>query len=260
MQCQDIIKVLEELSPVSYAEDWDNVGLLVGRQEKEVTSVLLTLDVTDEVIEQAVKEQASMIIAHHPLLFRPLKHVTTGDFVERRVFRLIQKDINCYAMHTNFDVMGMADAVADELHIKDREVLDVTYEDDISREGIGRIGQLPKVMTLAECAAYVKEQFCLPRVRIFGDADTEVERVAICPGSGKSFLPKVVESGIDVYITGDIDHHSGLDAVAQGVCIIDAGHYGLEQIFPFCMKEYLTRKLPELSILVAQESEPFQVI
>lgn len=260
MQSKDVITILEELSPVSYAEDWDNVGLLAGRRDKEVRSVLLALDATDEVIEQAVRQDVSMLVTHHPMLFHPVSRVTTEDFIGRRLYRLIQKDICYYAMHTNFDVMGMADAAADELCLKDRQVLDITYEDEIAKEGIGRFGRLPGIMTLAECAAYVKERFDLKSVRIFGDADTELEWAAVCPGSGKSYIKKAVKMGADVYITGDIDHHSGLDAVAQGMCIIDAGHFGLEHIFVPYMKEYLERKLPALTVYAAEQQAPFEVI
>lgn len=260
MQSKDVITILEELSPVSYAEDWDNVGLLAGRRDKEVRSVLLALDATDEVIEQAVRQDVSMLVTHHPMLFHPVSRVTTEDFIGRRLYRLIQKDICYYAMHTNFDVMGMADAAADELCLKDRQVLDITYEDEIAKEGIGRFGRLPGIMTLAECAAYVKERFDLKSVRIFGDADTELEWAAVCPGSGKSYIKKAVKMGADVYITGDIDHHSGLDAVEQSMCIIDAGHFGLEHIFVPYMKEYLERKLPALTVYAAEQQAPFEVI
>lgn len=260
MRCKEIIAVLEELSAVSYAENWDNVGLLAGRREKEIDAVMLALDATDEVVEQAVRQGASMLITHHPLVLKPLHKVTTEDFIGRRIFRLIQKDICYYAMHTNFDVMGMADAAADELSLKGRQVLDITYEDEIGKEGIGRFGMLPRIMTLRECAEYVKRRFDLASVQVFGEPDTELEKAAVCPGSGKSLIQKAVGMGADVYITGDIDHHSGLDALAQGMCVIDAGHFGLEHIFKAYMKEYLGRKLPKLKVYEAAEEAPFWVL
>ena len=260
MRCKDIISVLEELCAVSYAESWDNVGLLAGRKDKEIDSVMLALDATDEVIEQALKKGASMLITHHPLVFQPLSKVTTEDFIGRRMFRLIQKDICYYAMHTNFDVMGMADAAADELLLKERQVLDITYEDEIAKEGVGRFGRLPRIMTLRECAEYVKKRFDLDSVQVFGEPDTELEKAAVCPGSGKSYIRNAVQMGADVYITGDIDHHNGLDALAQGMCVIDAGHFGLEHIFKAYMKEYLGRKLPEITVYEAAEKSPFWVI
>ena len=147
---------LEELSPAHFAEDWDNVGLLVGRPEKEVKSVYITLDATDEAIEEAVKLGADMVISHHPMIFKGIKQVRGDNFIGRRIIRLAQNDMCYFAMHTNFDIMGMADAAADELKLRNREVLETTYEDEISTEGFGRFGKLPRIMTLRECAAFVK--------------------------------------------------------------------------------------------------------
>lgn len=118
------MKLLEELSPKQYAEDWDNVGLLVGRDDKEVEHIMLALDATDEVIEQAIREKVDMLITHHPLIFKPMKSVTTGDFIGRRVYHLIANDISYYAMHTNFDVKGMAEAAANKIGLLNTKVLD----------------------------------------------------------------------------------------------------------------------------------------
>lgn len=140
-----------------------------------------------------------------------------------------------YAMHTNFDVMGMADAAADTLALKDRQVLYVTFEDEIAKEGIGRFGRLPEEMTLADCAEYVKKTFQLPAVRVYGELSDVISVAAVSPGSGKSTAQSAVNAGVDVLISGDIDHHLGIDLVAQGVSVIDAGHYGLEKyLCPIC--------------------------
>lgn len=260
MICKEVIDKLEELSPLSYAEDWDNPGLIVGRADKDITSVMIAVDATDEVIEEAVSKQVSLLLTHHPLLFRPLKQINAADFIGRRLYRLIQQDICCYAMHTNFDVMGMADAAADDIGLLERQVLDLTYEDEIAKEGIGRIGKLPESMTLEQCAVFVKRAFCLEQVRVFGKLDTIVERAAISPGSGKSVIKKAAAQQAEVLITGDIDHHDGLDAMAQGVCVIDAGHFGLEKIFVPYMEEYFRREIPGPVIWRAQEKAPFVIL
>lgn len=260
MKCEKIIEKLEELSPLSFASSWDNVGLLVGRTDKEVRKILVTVDVTDDVIEQAVCLEADMILAHHPLIFGGMKKVTTSDFIGRRVIKLIEHDICCYAAHTNFDVMGMADAAADELSLKDREVLEITFEDEIAKEGFGRVGKLPKSMTVFECAQYVKRQFGIECVKVFGDLDKVVETAAISPGSGKSMIHAALDAKTDVMITGDIDHHDGLDAVAQGMVVIDAGHFELEKIFIPFMEEYLRRKVQGIEIARARQTCPFQII
>lgn len=260
MKCTDIMKHLEILAPAHYAESWDNVGLLAGRRSKEVGKVYLAVDATDEVVEEAIDAGADMLITHHPLLFSPLKSVTEEDFIGRRIVRLLQADISYYAMHTNFDVMGMADAAADEMLLKNRQVLEVTYEDEISKEGIGRFGRLPQAMSLAECARLVKETFALEAVRVYGDLQEQVEIAAISPGSAKSVIPHALNAGVDVLISGDIDHHMGIDAVARGLFVIDAGHYGLEKLFVPYMKDYFARNLPEIAVVMAEEKSPFMVI
>lgn len=260
MKCDEIIKSLEQLSPPSFAEGWDNVGLLAGRRDKEVSRLYIALDATDEVVEEAVRVGADMLLTHHPLIFSPMKRITEDDFIGRRVLKLLQNDISYYAMHTNFDVMGMADAAADELRLKDREVLFITYEDEIAKEGIGRYGRLVQVMTLEECALFVKEVFHLEHVRIYGEPDTPIEWAAVSPGSGKSMIKPAVAAGAEVLITGDIEHHEGLDALAQGLTIIDAGHYGLEKIFIPYMKEYIKRELPQLSVFAAKDKNPFRIL
>lgn len=260
MKCSGIMNALEELSPVSYAEDWDNVGLIVGRKDKDVRKVYIAVDPTDEVIESALQVQADMLITHHPLIFRAIKKVNSDDFITRRVLRLARHDVSYYAMHTNFDIMGMADEAADRIGLKKRSVLSVTYEDDIAKEGFGRAGRLPAVMTLKECAEYVKKCFGIKHVKVYGDLGTELETAAICPGSGKNMIRDAVKAGADVYITGDIEHHEGLDCVAQGLMVIDAGHYGIEKIFIEYLKDYLKRNFPDIAVYTHRDVEPFVII
>lgn len=260
MQCRELMEKLEALSPVSYAESWDNVGLLAGRYEKEIHKVMIALDATDEVVEEALQKGADLLLTHHPLIFSARKKINNGDFIGRRLVTLLKHDMCYYAMHTNFDVMGMADAAADKIALKDREVLDVTYEKDGLKEGIGRIGMLQEPLTLKTCAKEVKRLFELESVKCFGDAERLIKRAAICPGSGKSVVERAVLMGADVLITGDIDHHTGIDAAAMGLSVIDAGHYGLEKIFVPYMEAFLRKECLTLEIMRAAEKNPFWVL
>ena len=257
MRCSEIIDRLEQYSPHTFAESWDNVGLLAGRREKEVSSVMLTLDATKEVIEEAIRLEADMIISHHPMIFSPIKQVTDDDFVGERIVKLLRYDISYYAMHTNFDVMGMADAAADDLQLSDRHVLLVTFEEDGATEGIGRTGTLPQTMKLSECASFVKSVFRIPDVRVYGKLDREITTVAVCPGSGGGVTKQAIDLQCDVLITGDINYHTGIDAVAQGLCIIDAGHYGIEKLFIPYMRDFIKREIPSIKIYTAEIKEPF---
>ncbi len=257
MLCRDIMSVIETTYPKHAALDWDNVGLLVGRTEKEVHKIYVALDATDEVIDAAIEHGADMLITHHPMLFSPLKQITDEYFIGRRVVKLLQHDISYYAMHTNYDVLGMAELSGDILGLKDTEVFEVT---DVEHEiGIGRVGFLPKEITLRECCELVKEKFQLDGVKVFGDMDKVIKRVAISPGSGKHMTGLAIEKSADVLITAEIDHHEGIDSVAQGTAIIDAGHYGLEHIFVDDIKGFLQKKLPGMHVFVAPNVHPFQL-
>jgi len=248
MRCSEIIKVLEELAPESLACDWDNPGLLAGRSDKEVKTIFLAVDATDSVLDQAESVGADLLITHHPLIFKALKKVNDQDFISRRVLRMIRKDISYYAMHTNFDAAPgcMADLAGEMLGLTDTRVLEtmgVTKEG--APYGIGICGCFEKEMTVHEAAEHVKHTFGIPHVSVFAEEenDRRIQRAAVCPGSGGSTLKEALKSGADVYITGDISHHEGIDAVAEGMAVIDAGHYGIEHIFVDFMKNYLTEKL-----------------
>lgn len=260
MICKDIMSAIEETYPRSAALDFDNVGLQAGRTTKEVSKILLALDATSSVIELAEKSQADMLITHHPLIFSPLKSITDQDFIGRRILRLIQDDIAYYAMHTNYDVLGMTKLSERVLQLKETEVLDVTGEFDGISEGIGRVGMLETSMTLGAFSEYVKDKLQLDNVKVFGSLERKVKKVAISPGSGKSEIVPALKHQVDVLVTGDIGHHEGLDAVEQGLSIIDAGHYGTEYMFVEDMKTYLSLRYPEIQIITEPVSHPFQII
>lgn len=250
MKCREIIEVLEELAPRRFACDWDNPGLLAGRMEKEVKTVLLTVDADDAAVEAAIENGADMIVSHHPLIFKPIKRVTDEDFIGRRLVRMLQADLSYFAMHTNFDSAPgcMADAVAARLGIGDGQPLEEMGEENGVPFGIGKVGSLKEPVTGMELAERIKEEFGLPFVSVYGAelfGDRTVTRAATCPGSGGSTIKAAVGKGAEVLVTGDIGHHEGIDANAQGLMIIDAGHYGLEHIFMEYMEHYLRERLGE---------------
>lgn len=260
MLCREVTKIIEARYPKQYALEWDNVGLLVGRTDKEVKKIYIALDATDEVIEEAVLWGADLLLTHHPLIFKGMKRITDQDFIGKRVLKMIQNDLAYYAMHTNYDVKGMAQLAGDYLAMEDQEVLEVTSQEEECLEGIGRVGNLKSEMTLKECCQFVKVVLGLPNVKVFGNLDALVKRAAISPGSGKSVISCALKKGADVLITGDIDHHAGIDAVAQGMMIIDAGHYGTEYIYMEDMRKFCERKFPQIEIKTAEVRLPFQIL
>ena len=260
MKCSEICAMIEQEYGTEYACDWDNVGLLAGRRDKEVKKILLALDATDEVVEQAAEGVYDMLITHHPMIFSGIKKINNHSFTGRKILTLIQKGIVYYAMHTNYDVLGMADLSADYTKMHDTTVLSVTEEREGEVQGFGRVGKLPREMTLREYAQLVKESLKLNDVKVYGNLDSMVKCAAVCTGSGKSMIKDVIKAGADVYVTGDIDHHTGIDTVAQGLALIDAGHYGTEYIFMDAMKKELTQAFPELKISCAEVKSPYTIL
>ena len=257
MKCREIQKILETQSPLSYALSWDNVGLLAGSEKKEIQKIYIALDAVDSVIDAALSAQADLLLTHHPLIFKGIRQITAEDFIGRRLIRLIQNDVCYYAMHTNFDVKGMADLSAAMLGLEDTEPLDVTVVENGGKEGIGRVGSLMEPMSAGHCARFVKAAFSIDKVRVYGDLERVIKRVAVCPGSGKGEIQNALLKGAQVLITGDIGHHDGIDAAAMGLCIIDAGHYGIEHIFIRYMKEYLESCCSGVEILTHETFVPF---
>ena len=155
MRCSEIISVLERLAPPSCACDWDNVGLLVGRRDREVRKIRIALDADDAVVRQVVEEGADMLLTHHPMIFKPLKKINDDDFISRRVLALAASDISYYAMHTNFDGAPgcMADLAADRLGLANRQVLEPMGELEGKPYGIGMVGELVAPMTAGPGAA-----------------------------------------------------------------------------------------------------------
>ncbi len=265
MQCRELLEKLEELAPVDYACEWDNPGFLAGRGEKEIRRVLVALDATDEVVEQAVEWKADLLLTHHPLIFKALKKVNDEDFVSRRILKLIQADICYVAMHTNFDIAPgcMADLAADRIGLEVQGPLEITGEKDGAPIGIGKVGQLHPAVTVEDLARLVKERFGLEFVTVYGLEQVKgpVSRVAVSPGAGGSMLGLGIAWGAQVMVTGDIGHHGGIDAAAQGMAVIDAGHYGLEHIFMPFMKDYLEKVLgPGAVVMAEREMGPVHVI
>ena len=204
MKANELISYLEAHYPAKAAGEWDNVGLLVGDDEKEISHVFLALDLTEAVLAEAIEAGADMIVTHHPMIFSGIKKINNHTFVGRKILTLIREDIPYYAMHTNYDVLGMADLSAGYLKLGQTRVLSVTGEGESGEQGFGRVGSLPRRMTLRECAEFVKQAYRLGDVKVYGDLDTEVETAAVCTGSGKSMIDEAISAGAQVYVTGDI--------------------------------------------------------
>jgi dinuclear metal center YbgI/SA1388 family protein len=252
---------LEQLSPVAYACDWDNVGLLVGHEEQQVNRVLVALDASVGAVDMAVNEGVDLLVTHHPMLFQSIKRVTSQDAVGAKILALVEAHIGYYAMHTNFDIMGsMAELAADRLDLLETQPLEVTAESARGAEGIGRVGIRRQDATLGELAQQVKQAFALERVMVYGDVERSIHKIALSPGAGKSMIKEALANHCDVLISGDLGHHEGMDAVEAGLCIIDATHYGLEYIFVDFVAQYLRTQCSGVEVIAYHEPSPCQFI
>lgn len=256
MKCKELIELLEKEFPPEYAVPGDRTGFQVGDREKEISHVFVAVDASDENIDAAILAGAQMLLTHHPMLYAPLQTVTTDSFNGRRVIKMIENGLCYMATHTNYDTRRMADLAAERLDLQECRVL----EEVAGGFGIGKVGKLPQEMTLRECALYVKEKFDLPSVRFFGDGEMKVRMTAICPGSGRSAIGCCHEKGAEVYITGDVDHHTGIDQWDDSLPIIDAGHYGIEHIYMEDMCRFLEAHCPELKVSKAKIKHPFETV
>ncbi|MDO4942528.1 MAG: Nif3-like dinuclear metal center hexameric protein [Lachnospiraceae bacterium] len=255
-----LMDLLEKFAPKEYACSWDNVGLLVGHTDQEIKKVLVALDATSEIVDRAVQEGADMIITHHPMIFSSMKQVNDDGFIGAKILKLIENHISVFAMHTNFDVIGMAALAGECLDFpKDAKPLEITVDLDGKLEGIGRIAKLQKEIKLGEYVQFVKDKLSLEHVLLFGDEDTVIRTVAVSPGSGRSMTELAVQKGADVIITGDIGHHEGLDALDMGLSVIEAGHYGTEYIFIDYVADFL-KKETELEVIPVKTGSPYKVL
>lgn len=230
MKLNRIIEAMEEYAPPALAEPWDNVGLLVGHDDAEVSTILVALDINEAVLDEAINCGAQLIITHHPFIFKGMTAINNRDYKGRIILRAIENGIAFYTAHTNLDKAagGTNDTLAELLQLQtvERALLDK------DGEGTGRIGTLPRPLPLKELAAKVKALLGLKSINYCGDGEKIVSKVGICTGSGadSDFISNIASAGCDVYITGDVKFHYAQDALYLGLALIDATHYGSENI------------------------------
>ena len=244
VKCQEVMDALERIAPKRLAEEWDNPGLLVGAWNQDVSKILVCLDVSDAVIEQAIAKGADMIVSHHPLIFRGIKKIRTDLPLGRRLQQLLKHDIAVAAAHTNLDITegGVNDVLAQAIGLSKLSAFVITSQDAHGTiASMGRMGSLPAPMPVQEFAAQVRDALPTEHVRLVEAGARPVRKVAICSGSGAEFISKAAFMGADVYVTSDVKYHEAQQAAELGMHVIDAGHFGTE----FPVVEVLGRRLAE---------------
>jgi len=258
---KDLVKILGEMAPARLAEDWDNVGLQLGRNEKEVRVILCALDFSTEVLEQASQLHADIIVTHHPAIFRGIKQFTDRDWRSALLLEAARKDIAVYSAHTNLDSVagGVNDVLANLLELQNVEGL--SGEDSL--EGIGRVGILKGMSDINTFAEKVKNALKLKHVTVI-PAGRSVHKVAVCGGSGMDFLDCAIQSGADTYVTGDVKYHDAQEARGKRINLIDATHQGTELPVVNELADRLALRLSRegymAKVLVAKETQLLQTV
>jgi len=248
MKVKDIISVIEEFAPLSVQESWDNSGLCVGSPEDEVTSVLLGLDCTPALVDEAVACGADMIVTHHPLIFKGVKKISPDDQTGEAIIKAIRAGISIYAAHTSADkvLSGVSGAMAERLGLRNVRILD----EDGEGTGLGTIGEFEVPMTSEEAVAFVKERFGLKVLKASRPVDGKIERVAMCGGSGGSLIGAAMKSGAQLYISGDISYHNFF--TEPHFMIMDIGHYESEIEIVDILFSLIRKKFPTFAVRITQ--------
>ena len=250
MKVKDITGIIESFAPLSIQESWDNSGLCIGSPEAEVHSVLLGLDCTGELVDEAIACGADMIVTHHPLIFSGLKKISPEDPIGEIVMKAISAGISIYAAHTNSDkvLSGVSGAMAARLGLENVRILD----EDGDGTGLGVVGDLPEPMTSDEIIAFVKERFGLKAMKTSRPLEGRISRIAMCGGSGGSLIGAAMNSGAQLYISGDISYHNFF--TRKGFMIMDIGHYESEKEIVEILFSLIRKNFPTFAVSISKKN------
>lgn len=241
---REIEQALYKWAPKETAFPWDNVGQLLGDPNRKVERVLVALDITDAVAEEAIAKKCELIVAHHPVMnckWLPVQTVRTDTPQGNLLLKILLNGVNAVCMHTNLDLAagGVNDALAERLELVDAAPFDA--------DGLCRAGFLKKPMALQDFAAFVSEKLGCNGLR-YADAGKTVSKVAVGGGACSEYDAAAIAAGCDTFVTSDVTYHQFLDAKGKGINLIDAGHFPTED--PVCDKliKYISEQFPELTV------------
>ena len=257
MNGMEIRNIFESFYPKDLAYEWDNVGLQIGTLEKNVNTILLALDLTMEVIDEAIREKVELIIVHHPLIFSPIKNINTDTYKGKLIEKLIKNEITLYVAHTNFDIsnQGMNLILANMLGLKNQEIIDYTTDS----EGLGRVGDINEI-SMEKAIDLVKDTFEVKHARFIGNMNTKVKKIAISGGSGSSNIYNAKRMKADLYVTGDLSYHVAHDILAIELNALDIGH-NIEKFFVYELKNILKKAGVNSSILISKiNTNPYKFV
>lgn len=250
VSANDIKNAIERFAPAELAEDFDNVGLLVGSGKKEVKKILLALDADETVAGEAIGKGADMIVTHHPVIFNAPQSITDETPLGRTLLRLIENSISVFSAHTNMDKAngGLNDLMVKKLGLEvEEEHFDINNCIRICRADT----------TLSRLAEKLKEEYHLPFVRFTGDPERRIKRVGLCTGGGRSMAKDASDAGCDCYISGDLHYSDIRDLVFSGTDFIEIGHYYSERCVTEIFENIIKQAYPAISTIISEEMDVF---
>ncbi len=255
MKVSEISKILNNWMPRSIAEDFDNVGLIIGNPESLVKNILVTLDATNDVIDEAVKKNCNLIISYHPIIFNGLKKITSDSgYVQKSIINAVKNNISIYAIHTSLDnhPEGITYFLAKKIGLKNLSTLiPKTNNLEGIKTGLGIIGKLDEPKDEDSFFDLLKDKLNLKHIRHSKKINKTISKVSIVVGSGSFAIKNSLDSEVDAFITSDLKYHNFYEADNKAI-LVDIGHYESENHIKLIIKEFLNKKLPNFTLLLSE--------
>ena len=252
MKLKEIINLIEKWAPLELAEDFDNVGLILGDENVEVKKALITLDTLENVVDEAVENKCDLIISFHPIIFDGLKKITNQTYVERVVSKAIKNNINIYAIHTNLDnhPKGVNFQISKYLNLNNTKILIPKID---CKGGMGMIGELHKPALEKEFLNYVKGIMKTSLIKHSTFLNKKIKKVAVLGGSGSFAIEEAIKAGADCFITADLKYHDYFRAENK-ILLLDIGHYESEQYTKELILNFLRKKIPKFACVISKSN------
>ena len=251
MTVNDILNCITEIAPLQWQEHYDNAGIQVVDLNADAHKALIALDVTEELVDEAIAKQCDLIISHHPLIFHGLKHLTPDTYIERVVVKAVKHDIAIISMHTNLDnsYLGVSRVLAERLGLLNLKLLQPS-ETEPEMCGAGMIGEFEKPLDELDFLNLVANTIGSPCLRHSALTGKMIEKVALCGGSGTPFMSDALRQQADAYLTADIKYHDFF--IPEGrILLVDGGHFETEQFTKQLIKELIQKKIPNFAAEIA---------
>lgn len=251
MQLSRIIEAIERLAPLNYQEEWDNSGLQVGFPNSEINKILVCLDVTEKIVDEAIEKGCQLIVSHHPLLFRPIKQVSDSAYQQRCIARAIQSGIAIYSAHTSLDNApdGVNTKIAEIIGLENCSFLLPSMD---CYSGSGLIGELPVAMSLEALLNSLKSRFSVESLRYCPGNAALIKRIALCGGSGAFLMSEARKAGAQCFITGEASYHDFFEC--EWLSLIELGHYQSEQYSIELLIDYFKEHLSEIEVIKTENN------